>query len=209
MSEKTRNILNLLEEIRALGQTGLHYAKNAYDRDRYQRLLSLSIQEYANLSGVAPKNLTDLIQRNFGLITPKVAASAAIFSEEGKILLIRRGDDKKWSVPAGAGEVYENARQCAEREVMEEVGLKVRAGEIIDVFCRLAGSYDQVHTMWTSMIHCQVIGGTLVTTEEAIEVGYFNPSEIASDDWHKDSEERIRIAMNFWHTRYGQKLNSI
>ena len=62
--------------------------------------------------------------------------------------------------------------------------------------------------MWTVMIHCQVIGGTLVTTEEAIEVGYFDPREIPTDDWHMDAEERIRKAMDFWHTHFGQELNS-
>ncbi len=87
---------------------------------------------------------------------------------------------------------------------MEEVGLEVQAGEIIDVFCRLAGSYNQVHTMWTVMFHCQIVGGALVTTEEAIEVGYFDPREIPSAEWHKDAEERIWKAMNFWQTRFGQ-----
>jgi len=209
VDKETKNILNLLGEIRALGQTGLHYTKEGYDRERYQRLLDLSIREYADLSGLAPKDLADLIQKNLGLITPKVAASAAIFSEKGKILLIRRGDDEKWSVPAGAGEVYENARQCAEREVMEEVGLEVQADEIIDVFCRLAGSYDQVHTMWTTMVHCRIAGGKLTTTDEAIEVGYFDPRQIPSGDWHKDAEGRVKKAMDFWHTRFGQGLNSI
>ena len=202
MDKDQKNILNLLGEVRALAQTGLHYTEDDYDRQRYQRLLDLSKQEYTGLSGIGEKEVAGLMEKELAFITPKVAASAAIFSDEGKILLMRRGDDGKWSVPAGGGEVYEDARGCAEREVVEEVGLEVETGEIIDVFCRLAGTYNQVHTMWTVMVHCRVTGGQLITTEEAIEVGYFDPAEIPVDDWHKDARGRIEKAMDFWRTRY-------
>jgi len=41
----TSELFALAEEIRAIASTGLHYAENAFDRDRYQRLMNQVIRE--------------------------------------------------------------------------------------------------------------------------------------------------------------------
>ena len=50
------------------------------------------------------------------------------------------------------------------------------------------------------MVHCSVIGGELTTTQEAIELGYFDPSQIPPDEWHKDAEGRVEAAVRWWQT---------
>ena len=47
------------------------------------------------------------------------AARAVIFDDEGRILLIRRGDNKMWALPAGGMEPGESVTECMEREVWE------------------------------------------------------------------------------------------
>ncbi len=61
-------------------------------------------------------------------------------------LLVRRGDEVliiqrgrapskgRWSVPGGAVELGETLRQAGEREVREECGVTVKAGELADIF---------------------------------------------------------------------------
>ena len=67
--------------------------------------------------------------------TPVVLCVGAIVHDRARrLLLIRRGQDPGrglWSVPGGRVEPGETAVQAVEREVLEETGLRVRAGQVV------------------------------------------------------------------------------
>lgn len=66
---------------------------------------------------------------------PKVAVAMLIL-EDDRVLLVRRANDPLrgyWTLPAGFMDAGEDPRQAAERECLEETGLKVRAGELLDI----------------------------------------------------------------------------
>ena len=110
------SILAFLEQVRATAQSGLHHAKNPYDRDRYQRLFDLSLGEYSLLMGMDVEEVRSMFLQESGSITPKCAASAAIFNDDGEILLIRRADNGRLTLPGGACEPGESgypARRAA------------------------------------------------------------------------------------------------
>jgi 8-oxo-dGTP pyrophosphatase MutT (NUDIX family) len=201
MADDIPNILTLLDEVRSIAQTGLHYTEDKHDRERYQRLFDLSAGKYAGLAGLTVEHIQTTLKKELGPITPKVGAAAAIFDEEGRILLIRRHDTHQWSYPAGAGEVNETAQECAVREVEEETGLTCEASGVIDAFFYPAGLDGKPYAIWVVLVHCLRIGGTLQTTDEALEVGYFHPDDIPHDEWHKESEARCRRAIAYWQAR--------
>ena len=64
----------------------------------------------------------------------KTVTAAIIFNED-KVLICRRAPEEKlagyWEFPGGKLEAGESLRQCLERELHEELGLEVRAGEIL------------------------------------------------------------------------------
>jgi ADP-ribose pyrophosphatase YjhB (NUDIX family) len=87
---------------------------------------------------------------------PVVACVGAVVHDAaGRLLLIRRGHDPGrglWSVPGGRVEAGETVAAAVEREVLEETGLTVRAGnpvgtvrlpgpgvlfDVVDVACTL------------------------------------------------------------------------
>ncbi len=193
-----KNIIGLLEEIRAIAQTGLHYAKDPHDQERYKRLFDLCVTQYARISDLSESELKARLNKDLGAVSPKVAASTAIFDEDGRILLMRRTDDGKWAIPGGLSEVYETPVQTAVREAKEEVGLIVKAESLIDVFCRFAGEYGFPHTTYSLMYWCTVQDGKLSTSSEAKEVGYFDHKEISEGDWHTSFRERVQKAYEFW-----------
>ena len=62
------------------------------------------------------------------------AARAVIFDERGRILLIRRGDNKQWALPAGGMEPSESVTECMAREVWEETGLTVETSVAFAIY---------------------------------------------------------------------------
>ena len=62
------------------------------------------------------------------------AARAVIFDDQGRILLIRRDDNRQWALPAGGMEPGESVTQCMEREVLEETGLTVESATAFAIY---------------------------------------------------------------------------
>ena len=147
------SILRLLEQVRAIAQTGLHYANDPYDLDRYQRLFDFSLEEYSSLTEVDIDEIRSTFLKEIGNISPKSAASRAIFNDEGHILLIRRADDGTLTLPGGGCDSGESQKETVIREVREETGLEMDAHQVIDVFCGKAGTDNRVFTIHATMYY--------------------------------------------------------
>jgi|SRR5579864_2616585 len=96
---------------------------------------------------------------------PLVGAGAVIV-REGRVALVRRGAQPRrgeWSIPGGLVELGETLRQAAEREALEETGLRVKAGEVLEVFESLehdAAGKVAYHYVVVDF-DCQLISGEL------------------------------------------------
>ena len=67
---------------------------------------------------------------------PKAAASAAIFRDDGKLLIGLRGKDPSnmvWSLPGGHIEPGETARAAALREIFEETSITAELLGLVDI----------------------------------------------------------------------------
>jgi ADP-ribose pyrophosphatase len=67
---------------------------------------------------------------------PRVAVGAVVFKDE-RVLLVRRGQppsEDLWAIPGGSVEIGETLQEAAEREILEETGITVRAGEPVYTF---------------------------------------------------------------------------
>ncbi len=53
---------------------------------------------------------------------------------DGQVLLVRHGLLKKWQLPGGMHEVGESIQQTVEREIHEELGLNLKAGELVGIY---------------------------------------------------------------------------
>ncbi|MFC0097487.1 NUDIX domain-containing protein [Micromonospora marina] len=65
--------------------------------------------------------------------TPRVAAGALFFDNEGRVLLVRPTYKEHWDIPGGYVEPGESPRAACIREIEEELGLKVDIGSMLVV----------------------------------------------------------------------------
>jgi 8-oxo-dGTP diphosphatase len=66
----------------------------------------------------------------------RLAVGAVIFGDDGSVLLVQRGAPPRagtWSLPGGKVEPGEDVAAAVEREVLEETGLAVDAGPVIEI----------------------------------------------------------------------------
>lgn len=107
-----------------------------------------------------------------------IVGAGAIVENDGQLLLIRRkGDPFKgyWGLPAGHVEANEDPVIAAIRETEEETGLQVRSKSIFDAY------FFDDHPKGCGVFlvyRCEVIGGTLVETAEAMTPTYFSINKI-------------------------------
>jgi len=67
---------------------------------------------------------------------PLVAVGAVVFKED-KVLLVLRAKppaENRWTIPGGSVELGETLQEAAEREIWEETGLTIKAGEPVYTF---------------------------------------------------------------------------
>lgn len=64
---------------------------------------------------------------------PIKVSAVALFNAAGELLTVRKRGTAKFMLPGGKPEPGESARDCAVREICEEVGLELRPEELIDL----------------------------------------------------------------------------
>ncbi|MDQ3043598.1 MAG: NUDIX hydrolase [Chloroflexota bacterium] len=103
-------------------------------------------------------------------LDPKLAV-AVIIEREGKLLMGRRREGARsagrWSFPAGFVERGERVEDAAVREVWEEVGLRVRLGNLLGLYS-MSGE-----TVVLAVYRGYTTSGDAVAADDLDKVGWF------------------------------------
>ena len=113
-------------------------------------------------------------------------ARAVLEDDEGRVLLVRRRDFDKWSLPAGSADEGESLLVCVQREVLEETGLEmidfVPYGFASDPRWEVLTypNGDRVHG-FAILVYCLKWKGKLVgTNDENFEAKFFSLEALPS-----------------------------
>ena len=160
----------LAQRIQALAQTGLAFSRDRYDRERYEALREIA----AALMGGDP-GLLPAFEAQQGYATPKVDVRAIVL-REGGILLVREVADGLWCPPGGWADVGDSPSAAVEREVVEETGLRVRATRLLGLWDRNRHGHPPIpFHAYKLFFLCEELGGELTSSEETLDVGFFDP----------------------------------
>ncbi len=103
---------------------------------------------------------------------PKVAAGVLV-ELEGRILLVRRGNDPErglWSFPAGFVNAYEDPARAAERECLEETGLVVH---VLKLATLISGREHPKGADIMLVYTAEIAGGSLSAADDADQADFF------------------------------------
>lgn len=114
-----------------------------------------------------------------------IVGVGAVLVDEGKVLLIRRGVEPskgQWSLPGGAVELGETLEASIAREMLEETGLEVEVGPVIEVFDRIINDSDsrvEYHYVLVDYL-CWRIAGELRAGSDVDAAVLVDPSELGA-----------------------------
>jgi ADP-ribose pyrophosphatase YjhB (NUDIX family) len=117
---------------------------------------------------------------------PIVGVGGVVFVG-GRVLLIKRRFEPlagRWSLPGGALEVGETLAEGLAREMVEETGLDVDVGPVVDVFDRITRDErgrPRFHYVLVDFL-CTVRAGTPVAGSDVAEVALVEMDDLARYD---------------------------
>jgi 8-oxo-dGTP diphosphatase len=113
---------------------------------------------------------------------PIIGVGAVVIAQ-GRIVLVKRAHDPlkgEWNLPGGGVELGETLQEACSREVLEETGLEVRVGSVIEVFDRITRDTSgqvEYHFVLVDYL-CRVVGGTMRAGSDASEIALADPFDL-------------------------------
>jgi len=118
-----------------------------------------------------------------------VSAATIVINENNEILLIK-GPRRGWEMPGGQVEEGESLKEAAIRETKEETGIDV---EVL----RFCGIFQNVNkSICNTLFLAKPVGGTLTTSPESLEVGFYPIEKALEMVTFKNFKERIEFCLD-------------
>jgi ADP-ribose pyrophosphatase YjhB (NUDIX family) len=165
--------LRWAQRLQAIAQTGLTYAQDPYDRERYEEVREVAAQMASLELSVPLDEVRVAFGSSLGYPTPKVDVRAVVFRAE-ELLLVRERRSGRWTLPGGWADVGDTPSRAAERETLEESGYRVRAEKLVAVLDKSRHAHPpSIDYTYKVLVGCRLEGGEPSTSHEIDGVGFF------------------------------------
>lgn len=117
--------------------------------------------------------------------THLVSVAALVTNDKGEILLVN-SPWRGWEYPGGLIEPGESFEAALKREVREESGMEIEITGFVGICKNVARNIVNID------FTARCTGGTLTTSEESTEVGWFSPEEAMERITFPLTQKRLR-----------------
>ena len=164
--------------LQGIAQNGLTFAKDPFDRERYEQIRAIAAEIMAQHSGSTVERVLEVFWEGSGYATPKLDVRGVVFRGE-ELLLVKERADRLWTLPGGWIDVGEAPSQAVVREVLEESGYRTRATKLLAVYDKLRHPHPPgLHHAYKLFILCELLGGDAAVSAETEDVGFFGEDSI-------------------------------
>ena len=179
----------------ALAQSGLTYAQNEYDLDRYRKLAALAADLLAAVTDEPAEHWRLEMGKDAGYATPKVDVRGALVDDDERILLMRERSDGRWSLPGGWADPLDTPSRAVEREILEETGYGATAVKLVGVWDRETQGHvpPLPFSIYKLFFLCAATGEVRSPDAlETLDVGWFAIDELPELSLGRISEHQLR-----------------
>ena len=127
-----------------------------------------------------------------------IVAVGVVVKRDDKVLLVRRLNEPsrgRWSLPGGVVELGETVREAARREVREECGLQVEAGEVLAVVDNIVRDDEagriRFHYVLVDLL-AEYVGGGLAAASDISDACWVREEELEELDVTEKARELVR-----------------
>lgn len=187
----------IASELNAIGQNGLAYVKDVFDEERYTRIQEIAANIFATYTNTNLNTVQNSISFEKGYRTPKIDTRAAIFNDQGEILLVQE-KSRLWSLPGGWCDEYETIVSNTIKEVKEEACLNVYAKKLIAIVDR--NKYNRPvfpYGILKCFILCSQGAGEFTPNSETINRAFFAKDKLPKDQLRVDTTTYEQLMMCF------------
>ena len=170
--------LGWARRLQAIAQSGLTYAKDPYDTERYQQIRQLAAEIAAEHTDAPAERILGLFSQDSGYATPKVDVRGVVV-RDGAILLVKERQDGLWTLPGGWADIGESPSEAVAREVREESGFRARPVRLLAVYDRSRhGHGPHPAYIYKLFFLCQLEGGEASASLETDGAAFFRQDEL-------------------------------
>lgn len=187
-------VLSLADQVRGIALEGIKYAKDPYDKARYEGLLEIVAIQFASTLDLDVDALKEDFKKELGCVTPKLGTDAAVLNDTGQLLVLNRADKTGWCLPCGWVDIGENPASAALREVREETGLTVEALGYISISTKGPGQSQNIQHQVNTLIAMKLIS---------------RPDDIRLSHEHTDYQWIDEAADLQWHPGHDKQASRI
>ena len=191
-------LLQLVKQVQALAENGLHFSENDYDLDRYQNLEEISLRMLSLVTGLSSETIEMATPERNGYRTPKIDVRAVIFNDRDEILMVRERIDSKWSLPGGWCDVGYTPTETAEKETFEEAGIKVKVKRLLAVFDKKCHDHpEDLFYAYKIFLECTAEDYEVSTGMETLDAGFFAQDQLPELSTPRNTAGQIQKMFDF------------
>jgi len=173
--------LSYAKRIQSIADTGMTFATDDFDKERYQELADIGNKMLAELGNVPIERIENLLgDLGNGYATPKVDVRGAVVNNN-KILLVREKTDGLWALPGGYADSGLSASQNVKKEISEEAQIDVTVTSLYAIKHKAQHDYaPDVREFYKLFFLCKQNDERVMATPgmEVSDVDFFSFSQL-------------------------------
>jgi len=187
-----------IKRIQALAEIGLEFYNNQWDVERFGEIREITLQLLEQMTDVPIEKIVPVIEEKNGYKTAKVDVRAVVFNEKDQILLVQEKADQNWSMPGGWSDISYSPAEVAEKECLEEAGLKVKAIKLLAIMDKqkqnMPPAFEYVYKIF---LLCKKQGDSISTGSETMNVGWFDEHNLPQLSEPRNTKKIVKMMFRY------------